>query len=467
MLSVVLLLLLLLSGPLYAADYGSIIESALSESPEARSAELSYQAGLLSIAEAELDDEYDLAFSASVSPLEDDMRILGVEDLSFSMTLPDDDTTITASLPFGVRYDAEGATLRPGASISHTFDWGRDSDILEDLQLQALRLSVESDYASDIISVRRSVISLMIELLSNERGIMEAEESLRDAEKELADGLSLGIITENSIPYMEMELSVRRYEDSLRILEEEKAELEMRFSSLVGEEWSGVESIPSPVFPDLDSAVSSSLLAADIQAAIAGEEVLLEESSQSPRKLIAGADVSASADIHKGIYSDHDGSLAEIASLTGRLGWEGDSWSLMASGGGSFSSDHSFTPALTLTGSWKSGSTRSDELTLRSLRNTALIRENEARDARRTFNEERSAVSRRVLSWEREKAEMEAQLGYERALADMAVLKHERGMISEEDLHDSLFSLSLLEMDAIILSLEGLELQAEAEALLL
>ena len=466
MLRVLLLLIIVLAGPLHAASYDSIISAALSVSPDARAAELSHQAGLLSIAEAELDDEYDISITASVSPLEDEMRIFGVDDLSLSMTLPDDDTTITASLPFGFRYDSEGATLRPGASISHTFDWGRDTDILEDLQLQALRISVEHDYSSDVIAVRRSVISLMIELLTNERNRLEAEESLRDAEKELSDALSLGIVSEESIAYMELELSVRRYEDSLRILDEESNELGMRYAAMVGEEWSGVDSIPYPSFPSLDPASSSTLRSADIQAAIAGEEVLIEESRQDPRKLIAGADVSAVTDIRKGIYSDPDG-VSEVASLTGWLGWEGDNWSLTASGGGSFASDHTFTPALTFSGSWRNGSSRSDEITLRSLRNSALIRENEAKDARRAFSEESSALWRRILSWEREEAETRAQIGYEDALAQMAAIKHERGMISDEELHDQMLSLSLLRMDEDILLLEGLSLQAEAEALLL
>ena len=466
MLRVLLLIIMTLSGSLHAASYDAIISAALSVSPDAQAAELSYQAGLLSIAEAELDDEYDISITASVSPLADDMQILGVDDLSFSMTLPDDDTTITASLPFGIRYDSEGATLQPGASISHTFDWGRDTDTLEDLQVQALRISVEHDHASDLIAVRRSVISLMLELLTNDRNILEAEENLRDAEKELSDSLSLGIVSEDSIAYMELELSSRRYEDSLRILEEERTELEMRYASMVGSEWSGVDSIPYPSFPVLDPASSSTLLSADIQAAIAGEEVLVEESRQNPLKLIAGAEVSASADISNGIYSDPDG-VSEVASLMGSLGWEGANWSLSASGGGSFSSDHSFTPALTFSGSWKSGTSRSDEITLRSLRNTALILENEAKDARRTFSEESSSLWRSILAWEREEAEMKAQLDYEEALAEMADIKHERGIISDEDLHDTMLSLSLLKMDRDILLLEGLELQAEAEALLL
>ena len=49
----------------------------------------------------------------------------------------------------------------------------------------------------------------------------------------------------------------------------------------------------------------------------------------------------------------------------------------------------------------------------------------------------------------------------------MAAIKHERGMISDEELHDQMLSLSLLRMDEDILLLEGLSLQAEAEALLL
>ena len=464
---VIPMMLYLSAAMLAAASYDDIVRTALSDSPDAVAAELSHEAGLLSVLEAELDDAYGFSVTMAASPLSDGMSAIDVSSLSFSMTAPDDDTSFTASMPCGVRYDGQGGSISPSASVEHVFDWGHDDEDLKDMQAAALRISVLREYLADRAAIRRNVLSLVTELLENERSAMEASLELDDASRELRDAVSLGIVTEGSIGFLELELARQRAEDSLRICGEEKEELMARYEAYLGAGWDGIEDIPMPVFPDVSGATTSSLLEeADMQRRIAEEEVLVTESAYNPMRMTAGAEAGGSIPLGQGLFSD--ASLnGRSASLYGSIGWEGNDFSVSAQGGGVWDDDLRFTPSLTVMGSWRSGNDESEDLALRSLRNEARIRASEAADARRTFEQERDSIANRIISWEREWSEMEAEIRYRTALAEMAETKLGRGMITEDDLRDTEAGLSMLLIDRDILLLEGQSLAAEAEALLL
>lgn len=467
MVRLMLALLLCVPSVLHALPYTDIIEAA-ENGPEAEGAELAYEAGLISVAQSALDDTADYSISFAADPLSEmDDGILRVSELSFSAVLPDDDTTITASIPSGLRYDGRGAVLSPSASISHTFDWGHDDDRLRDLQTEALRLSVERQYGTDILSIRRSVISLISDLISNERELLSSQEELRDIDREINDSLKLGIITEGSIVYEELMLERKRAEDSIGIGEREKEELLLRFRTLTGLEWDGADDIPEPVFPDVLSAeVSSMVSEAELELLIAEEDVLLEESDQNPRRLTIGGSAGGNAEVAEGLYSI-TGIREDPIYLEGTIGWEGDDWSVSASGGGRWDYRFDFSPSLSLAASWHSGTSESDELRLRSLRNTARIRSDDYYDARRSFDEDREDIWGRMLSWQREMAELEAEADYRNALYEMILVKYERGLATGEDVHDAELDIRLLDFDHDILLLEGLLLQNEAETLIL
>lgn len=467
MVRLMLALLLCVPSVLHALPYADIIEAA-ENGPEAEGVELAYEAGLISVAQSALDDTADYSISFAADPLSEmDDGILRVSELSFSAILPDDDTTITASIPSGLRYDGRGAVLSPSASISHTFDWGHNDDRLRDLQTEALRLSVERQYGTDILSIRRSVISLISELISNERELLSSQEELRDIDREINDSLKLGIITEGSIVYEELMLERKRAEDSIGIGEREKEELLLRFRTLTGLEWDGADDIPEPIFPDVLSAeVSSVVSEAELELMIAEEDVLLEESDQNPRRLTIGGSAGGNAEVAEGLYSI-TGIREDPIYLEGTIGWEGDDWSVSASGGGRWDYRFDFSPSLSLAASWHSGTSESDELRLRSLRNTARIRSDDYYDARRSFDEDKEDIWGRMLSWQREMAELEAETDYRNALYEMILVKYERGLATGEDVHDAELDIRLLDFDRDILLLEGLLLQNEAETLIL
>ena len=460
---ILLLVLFLMPALLCGAAFDDILSSAYSTSFEAESARLRYESGLLDIAQAELDDKTDYSVSLAVSPLENETEIISISDLSFSATLPDDDTLIRASIPFSVRYDGSGGYLSPLLSVSHAFDWGRDDDILENLQIALSRLSVDRSFDSDLLSLESSVLGSISSILENERSLMESEENLRDLKRELSDSLSLGMITEDSLNYIELQFSIKREEDSIAILDRERAELEKVFSNLTGMEWNGVDSIPLPSFPDILSyTTASTLKEAELASQIASEEYLLEESRQNPKRLTVGAEAGSGLYLGNGLGTAgrEDASI----SVSGSVGWEGKEWSFSLSGGGSWDDNYSFSPSLTVSGSWHSNSSSdSDRILLSSLQNEAILKRGEYLDARRVFSEEGGNLWNRILSWNREYSEMEAEIEYRKALLENMETRYERGLATEEELHDASFDLELLSLDRSILILDGLSLEAEAK----
>ena len=206
----VLIAMLLTPYLLFATSFDTIIGSAEENGYQAERAKLQYESGLIALEQAELEDRTDYSISFQLEPLQENSKIISVSDLSFSVTLPDDDTTISASLPFSTRYDASGALISPSVSVEHVFDWGMDDDGLKELQNASSRLSVNREYSSDMLSLRASIINSISSLLSNEKSLKEEEENLRDLQRSLSSSLKLGDISEDSILYMEAMLSIKR-----------------------------------------------------------------------------------------------------------------------------------------------------------------------------------------------------------------------------------------------------------------
>ena len=452
---------LLVPSLLTGTTFDTIIRSTEETSVQAEQARLRYESGLISIEQAEIEDGTSYSVSMAVSPLENRSRIISVSDLSFTATLPDDDTSITASIPFSISYDGSGALVSPSASVSHVFDWGLDDDNLKTLQNASSRISVDREYSSDLLSLRMSVINAVSQLLSNEKSLLEEEEALRDLQREMESALRLGLMNESSLSYMEAMLSIRRSEDRIDILNMEKDELAERYRNLTGLEWDGVEAIPDPVFPDLSVSVSSALEAADLYARIAEEQYQLELSRQNPRRLTIGAAAGGNA------YLGDDLGKAGIEagnsiSVSGEAGWEGREWSFGISGGGTWDEDYSFYPELTISGRWRNNTaSKSDELTLRTLQNESIMRRSEYLDQKRSFEEESNDLWGRVISWKRSWAELEAETEYSNAMLENARIRLERGLARQEDLHDAQHEVMLLDYDRNILLLEGLSLEAE------
>ncbi len=455
-------ILLLIPFTLSGASYQEIISQARKNSIDIANAELTYESGMLSVQRLEAADKAGYSASLRVSPYDYDDAV-SVEALGASYISPDGNTELSVGMPFTVGYDGQGAMLGPEIALYHTFDWGTDDEELKRLEAGRARLSTERVYNETLIAADRTVISLIISILNNERSMIETEEEIRNLKKDLSDELALETLSEDSIIFIEEKLAIARAENELAVLKREHRYLEERFLTLTGMEWEGITDIPSPVFPDI-SGVPSSLEEYYYDMEIAREEYNIAESENNPMYLRLGASADSSLYLGTGLMNDGVRSFNDSITAQGLIELTAGEWSLSASGGGTWTERNSFSPALSIGASWtRDTESELDDLELRTLLNDALIAANDYSDRKREFDEEREELIYSILSWQRSFSSNEGDIEYQKALSEYRKALYERGLGTEEELHDAKTSEELTLMERDILLLEGLQLALDAK----
>lgn len=455
-------ILLLIPFTLSGTSYQEIISQARKNSIDIANAELTYESGMLSVQRLEAADKAGYSASLRVSPYDYDDAV-SVEELGASYISPDGNTELSVGMPFTVGYDGHGAMLGPEIALYHTFDWGTDDDELKRLEAGRARLSTERVYNETLIAADRTVISLIISILNNERSMIEAEEEIRNLKKDLSDDLALEALSEDSIIFIEEKLAIARAENELAVLRREHRYLEERFLTLTGMDWDGITDIPSPVFPDI-SGVPSSLEEYYYDMEIAKEEYNIAESENNPMYLRLGASADSSLYLGTGLMNDGVHSFNDSITAQGLIELTAGEWSLSASGGGTWTERNSFSPALSIGASWtRDTESELDDLELRTLLNDALIAANDYSDRKREFDEEREELIYSILSWQRSFSSNEGDIEYQKALSKYRKALYERGLGTEEELHDAETSEELTLMERDILLLEGLQLALNAK----
>ena len=451
------LLALLLPFSISAASYSDIMNVAEEMSIEEKNAAISYESSLLSASLLDKEDEMGYSVSLRAEPFQYDDAI-SITALDASFIFPDEDTEISASIPFDVKYSGKGALLHPSLSLSHRFDWAHDDKRLSSLEAEYARFTAQENYDRAISSFRKNMISLMIALLENERDMKEAEETLSDLKKDFSDSVYLRTVTEGTVLYKELELLISRAEGSLSALKEEREYLEWRYTSYTGLEWDGVDDIPDAVFPSLEGE-SPSVKEAYYEMEIASEEYLVEKSRIKPLNLTLGGDVSSTVGIGELISSSAEENLKAGLSLALNT----DEWNVEVSGGGSWDRNYSFTPSLSIGAVWSRNTEKdSDTVTLKRLMNDALSASNGYQKALIDDYDEKESLLSSILSWKRSYADAEDECAYRRAMLEYQEELYKRGLGTEEDLSDASLEAETAEYDLKIAKLNGLSLMLDA-----
>ena len=453
---------MLLSSSLPASDLEEVLLHASEHSRSAESYRLSYENGLLSARSEALDDEMVYSIALEASPLHEDMTGVDVGALSFSLTTPEE-TEIQLRSPFMMRYDGSGGVYHPGASVSHTFDFGHDDDYLRSLRNRASVLSTERTYRSAILSIRRSVLDMASSIYSADLQIRMEEKELSDLEREMEESLQLGIMSPDSAAASEYDLAIRLSEDNIASLGRQKELQCEAFRSLTGLEWEPFDEIPEPVFA-LDSLIGSNseVEEARILSEAASEAYLVEYSDQHQRKLTVGLDA-------EGTLSGEDLLHETGAGLSGSIGWNGGNWSLSLSGGGSWErGGEEFIPFITVGGTWHSDTTdREDDLYLESLANEELLLRNEYLETLSQYREDLLDAVSAIAEWQAGRERQDNEIAYRRAVFEERSSLYERGLAAKRDVEDASFELGMAEAELDIMKLEGLSLSLSLEALLI
>ena len=462
-----LLLLLILGSVLSAASYEDIMASALSSSLTVRSNELTYQNNLLSIQQSELEDEAVWSASVSATPYGSSEKLeegIMVSTAEVSVQLPDDgETTFTLSSPLYVGYSDGSFSITPGLSASHTFNFNYyDEDVLDRLQTELSRVTTERSYLNALYSFKKTVISAVSSIVTLEEQLESLRYDQAVAVRDLENSLKLGKVTESSISYKQSKLTIDKNASSIASYEKQLENAKGVYLSTVGEEWSGLEEVPLPVFAlELGFSGNSETESYRLEARIAEEEALQQDYVVNGKAL--SLEGSAGYSYCNDDYWTALGSGSGVDSLDLSLGltYSSRKFSVGATAGVSFDTDDwSASPVVTVFGSWTTDSSKkSDRLELNKLRNEAVIASNDYLDARTEYVNELQELQASISEWEFDYEMLVANEEYLEAMLDYTRQSYELGIATKDELEDAEHELGLARYDRQLLLLEGLDLE--------
>ena len=458
-----ILLILILPISAGAAELEEVLLAAQQGSRDAESYRLSYENSLLSLRSDALDESASYSLELEASPLSEGVDGISVGSLSFTAVTPDEDTSVSVRSPFTIMYDGSGSTYYPGFSVSHSFDFGHDDELLKDLQIEASRISTERTYRSALLSMQRSVLDISASIYSIDLEIEEEERSLEKARREMEEDLELRIISAGSVDAVERDLSIRLSEDNIASLERQKEILAGSFQALTGLEWEPYSSIPEPSFASIYSwDGNSEVEEARLLSEVAGEAYLVEYSEQHPRQLSLSLDADGTIRQKEGMEADEAGAMATV-------GWDSGNWALYVSGGGRWqNAERRIVPSITIGGSWHSDSTgRKDALYLETLANERLLRQNEYMITLSDYREDLVSVLSDIAAWQASRERQGNEIEYRKAVASQAEAFYSKGLMTEEELSDAAFALHKAEAELGVMKLEGLSLSLSLESLMI
>ncbi|MDY5931899.1 MAG: hypothetical protein SPJ34_07715 [Candidatus Ornithospirochaeta sp.] len=449
--------MLLISAQLvFSASLEEIFQKAEENSPSYRNTVLANSNSQLALEQLELDDKAVYSVSAAVRPGLKGSEGINVTELTASVTLPDDGATrITVSSPFSVSYDASSYAVSPSISASHSFDFGYSGDALRELTIAQSKLTLDNSSMKAELSFRKSVLETMKTLYSSLQTLEKTRKNLRDAEKALEDNLALKAVSEDSVSYQQSMISIDKLKASVDALEKQYDNAKENYRTLTGLEWDGVDDLPDPVLNliVLDTG-NTDVINASLSAQMAEENYRIAYSKYNPSSIVVSGGVSSSA-------GRSAGSDARSISAQAGASYVGNGWSVGADLSGSWSmTDGTFSPAVSLKGSWKSNSTsQSDEIELQKLQNKYIIAQNEYISKLTQYTQDGQGYAISIMNWNYRKAQQDAQDAY--LAADLLYKETllNRGLGTEKVVEDARFEVEMAGYDRMILMLEGLSLE--------
>ncbi|HIV99257.1 MAG TPA: hypothetical protein IAB12_05740 [Candidatus Ornithospirochaeta avicola] len=468
---IILLLIAILPFSLFAADYSEIIAKAKDSSRTLENAEIAYQNSLLKNEEASRSEDVSYSVSAKATPINtsfDNMEngSMEVSELSASIVIPSSSsvksgermtnaTTVTVSSPLSAGYDG-AFSIWPSVSASHTFDLssseGKYKKTLQDSQNT---LTIEQTYKNALLSFEKSIISQMQSILSTEKSIRTSENALEIAKKSMEDIKALGTYSEGSVNWRKAELEKKKTENSLSSLYEQYENAKEQFYTATGLEWNGLENIPEPNL-ELVSLESGNT---DVRLSyIESELARLEAESSDTSTLSVSGSLGASYKNSKA-KANAKGVAPVQNTVTGSAGvsYKGDNWSIGADVSLTSTKDFSYTPQLTISGSWSSSST--SDITEKTNANNAIKASNDYIDSLTNYTIEGMSLAQKINAFNLDYALLKEELEYQRQSYELTKESYDAGLASESELESAALAFENAEADVEIKKLEGLELE--------
>ncbi len=464
-------LFLTLSSALFSATLDSIISSAKENSPSFKNTYISYQNGLLQLAQMEKNKTPTYQVDVTYLPLNQYTDSPYSTDYKYGMTLRpefsyvsyDNKLSFGGELGYTMDYEGNSIMLSPGVDASYNFDFsGYEPETMEDLNYTIMRLNTEYTYKSAEINFEKTVLSTIRTLYSAEKSMETIDESIDDLETTIDTIDKLKTISPDSTLYKNNLLMLEKNKETKALLERQFEDAKNNYKTLTGLDWDGVDSLPSPklelkTLPNGNTEV----LLASLNIQLAEETLKSLEADYDPNGLLISGGV-------RGSYTAVDGPLSgqDLVAVNASLRYSGKNWSISATPSLSWSfpqsSDALLSPSLTISGSWRNNTTNVYEnAELSKKQNDVVTRQNQYVQAMTNYVQSGQNLSVSIMDWNFKMGQADSNIAYLKEVRDNQAELYEKGLITKEELDDAELDIKLAEYDRDDLILQGLILDCD------
>lgn len=465
-----LILLLFVPASLFSISLDEIIASAYSFSDTMKSYELDRKNTELSLHMAEAKDQLGISISsgeisATYNPKNGsyEYRTTGPEA---ELTLPENKTVITIGTgALSYQADSPYYTVSPSLNVSRSFLIGESSDNRSSLINRQTSLLGNSSYQNNLIQFENSILNAVRNLLTNEKNINETMRSIVIQEKAINDALTLKLLSKESVAYQEQQNSLERLKSTLVSLESNQSLLESQYKQLTSLSWEGIPSIREPKLEFVRNPGESMQVALKALALkLAQEDLTLAQAEQTNKNLR----VSAGGKYESSFLSSSTGDIT-TNSITGSVSAQylAKNYSFGAGLVGKYNIESSsFTPTLTVAGSWNNnGTTANETLNIQKLENSVALATYAYNDALQDYLSTASSLEGQIAAWKLEHALVQNSMVYHENVLEQQQALFAKGLTTSSSVDNARFTVAQDAYEQALSLLKGLSLENSIRSL--
>lgn len=447
--------LLCVQSMVFAIDIDSLVESAVANSDSIEKLRITKENSLVSSQLADLEDETKVSVSSGTLLVQKDSFSMN-PSVKVSLGGLDDDLSVdfgvANSTSIGFGNELKSSTVTPSASVSKTFDLSSFVDERDSISKTINALQRELNYSKGVLEFENGVINDVISIIQTTISIETSQRELERRQKSYESDIALGVINEGSLSDMKTQMELSKLSTSL---ENYKTQLETAKRSFYNDYGVVYEDVDSVREAALEVAASSegntsvviSKLNLDkaqqelnAKTGDTGETLRLSSSIEAPVSFSSGADTKASV----------SGNVGAMIS--------GSNYSVSATANAKY--DGSFTPSLTIQGTWSNRTDRkATDLEILTLENDLIVAQMNYDSAKQSYDDTVRALSIEVQNHMATVEAFEVEAKYNKMILEYTTTLYEKGMASDSELSDAQASVAKDDANRIVYALQALVLE--------
>ena len=458
----------LIISPLSAMPLSTIVEKALSESAKMQDLELTKRDTLLTIGRNQAEDGVGVSVSGDLTTtldLDSPSTTLRSSGVDTTITLPNDGKTSIQVSTGALSYGSSGNTysVSPTVGASHTFTYGLTGDNRKSLTNRQTEVLATSTYDVSRVNYTTSLYSQIATIL-DERASRRLPGACRPGADPGAEPHAQAREEDSLIHGPACRLQSKGLRDSTQL------ELYLRQFRTSGFEWEGLRHPGQPPLPRQSQ--SGTLKLKSLAVDLAKEDLAIQKATYTNKSLAVGGSVGYSS-------SKSEVRLTQGAPLTtvygndltvkgsASFGPTNKQYSISGSVTASYDfEDNTFTPSLTIGGSWSNNpSSYSEGLKLQQLENAVLTAELAYRTAIDEFNQSVMTIQNSIASYVMNYSLLLEFIAYNQETLEQQKDLYARGLATALQVEDAQFAVDLDTYTLNSSLLEGLKLENQIKSL--